>query len=210
MLAFALRFGDISFFTSSAITRQSRVIILNNIKERLAAAAPFLSFDANPYMVVAGGRLYWIADAYTTTSRIPYSQPDGSINYIRNSVKVVIDAYNGSMRFYVFDPQDPLIRTYEKIFPGMFNPESQMPATLHQHVRYPEDFFKAQAQLFATYHVTDPALLYNKGNQWEIPSNLSISGSAPANAYYMIMRLPGQTNEEFVLILPYSPTRAAT
>ena len=100
----------------------SRVIILNNIRARLAAAAPFLSFDSNPYMVVAGGRLYWIADAYTTTSRIPYSQPNGAINYIRNSVKVVIDAYNGSMRFYVFDPQDPLIRTYEKIFPGVFYP----------------------------------------------------------------------------------------
>ena len=121
-LAFALRFGDIRFFTSSAITGQSRVIILNNIKARLAAAAPFLTFDSNPYMVVAGGRLYWIADAYTTTSRIPYSQPNGSINYIRNSVKVVIDAYNGSMRFYVFDPQDPLIRTYEKIFPGAVLP----------------------------------------------------------------------------------------
>ncbi len=208
-LAFAIRFGDIRFLTTSAITPHSRVIILNNIRERLAAAAPFLTFDSNPYMVVAGGRLYWIADAYTTTNRIPYSEPNGSVNYIRNSVKVVIDAYNGSMRMYVFDPQDPLIRTYEKIFPGAFHPESQMPATLRQHVRYPEDFFNAQAQLFATYHVTDPALLYNKGNQWEIPGNLSISGSAPASAYYMIMRLPGQTKEEFVLILPYSPNARA-
>jgi hypothetical protein len=182
-LAFTLRFGDIRFFTSSAITGQSRVVILDNIKARLAAAAPFLQFDSNPYMVVAGGRLYWIADAYTTTGRIPYSQPNGSINYIRNSVKVVIDAYNGSMRFYVFDPQDPLIRTYEHIFPGVFLP----------------------ASMFATYHVTDPALLYNKGNQWEIPGNLSLTGASPVDAYYMIMRLPGQTKEEFVLILPYVP-----
>jgi uncharacterized membrane protein (UPF0182 family) len=208
-LAFAIRFGDIRFFTSSAITSQSRVIILNNIRARLAAAAPFLTFDANPYMVMAGGRLYWIADAYTTTDRIPYSQPNGGINYMRNSVKVVIDAYNGSMRFYVFDPNDPLIRTYERIFPGVFLPASQMPATLHQHVRYPEDFFRTQAEMFATYHVTDPTLLYNKGNQWEIPGNVSISGSAPVSAYYMIMRLPGQTREELVLILPYVPNGRA-
>ncbi len=208
-LAFTLRFGDIRFFTTSAITSQSRVMILNNIRARLAAAAPFLNFDSNPYMVVAGGRLYWIADAYTTTDRIPYSQPNGGLNYIRNSVKVVIDAYTGSMRFYVFDQQDPLIRTYERIFPGVFFPSSQMPAALHQHVRYPEDFFRAQAEMFATYHVTDSALLYNKGNQWEIPGNLSISGAAPASAYYMIMRLPGQTREEFVLILPYAPNGRA-
>ena len=208
-LAFTIRFSDLRFFTSSAITSQSRVIILNNIRARLAAAAPFLTFDANPYMVIAGGRLYWIADAYTTTDRIPYAEPNGGLNYMRNSVKVVIDAYNGSLRFYVFDPQDPLIRTYERIFPGVFLPASQMPATLHQHVRYAEDFFRTQAQMFATYHVTDPALLYNKGNQWEIPGNLAISGSAPASAYYMIMRLPGQTREEFVLILPYTPNGRA-
>jgi uncharacterized membrane protein (UPF0182 family) len=204
-LALAVRFGDIKFFTSSAITGVSRVILNDNIKARLSAAAPFLTFDANPYMVVADGKLYWIADAYTTTSRYPYSQPDGSLNYIRNSVKVVIDAYNGTMDFYVFDPTDPLIRSYEKIFPGMFKPESAMPTSLQQHVRYPEDFFTTQAQMFATYHVTDPGLLYNKGNQWEIPNNVSASGETPLSPYYMVMRLPGQTKEEFALILPYVP-----
>jgi uncharacterized membrane protein (UPF0182 family) len=204
-LAFAVRFSTIKFFTSSAITGDSRVIINDEVKARLAAAAPFLTFDANPYMVVADGKLYWIADAYTTTSRYPYSQPDGTLNYIRNSVKVVIDAYNGTMDFYVFDPSDPLIQTYEKIFPGMFKPASEMPTSLSQHVRYPEDFFTAQARMFATYHVTDPGVLYNKGNQWEIPSNVSASGGAPLSPYYMIMRLPGQTKEEFVLILPYVP-----
>ena len=204
-LALAVRFGDIKFFTSSAITGESRVILNNNIKARLSAAAPFLKFDANPYMVIADGGLYWIADAYTTTSRYPYSQPDGGLNYIRNSVKVVIDAYNGTMNFYVFDPTDPLIRAYEKIFPGMFKPAAEMPASLRRHVRYPEDFFMTQARMFATYHVTDPAVFYSKGNQWEIPSNVSISGSAPMSPYYMIMRLPGQTNDEFVLILPYVP-----
>ena len=208
-LAFAVRFGDIKFFTSTAIVGGSRVIIYNNIRQRLAAAAPFLRFDQNPYMVIAGGRLFWIADAYTTTDLIPYSQPNGGLNYMRNSVKVVVDAYNGTMTFYVFDPTDPLIRAYERIFPGMFKPASQMPTALRQHVRYPEDFFTTQAQMFATYHVTDPSLLYNKGNQWQIPSNLSISGAAPMSAYYMIMRLPGQSRDEFVLILPYVPNGRA-
>ncbi len=204
-LAFMARYGSLKFFTTSSITSDSRVIIRNKITERLTAAAPFLTFDGNPYMVIADGKLYWIADAYTTTNRYPYSQPDGTINYIRNSVKAVIDAYNGTMSFYVFDPSDPLIQTYEKIFPGMFKPQAEMPASLSSHVRYPEDFFMSQARMFATYHVTDPAVFYSKGNQWEIPSNVSISQGAPMSPYYMIMRLPGQTHEEFVLILPYVP-----
>ena len=204
-LAFAVKFSSIKFFTSSAITGESRVIIRNKISERLTAAAPFLKFDGNPYMVISDGRLYWIADAYTTTSLYPYSQPDGEINYIRNSVKVIIDAYNGTMTFYNFDPSDPLIQTYAKIFPGMFKPAAEMPAGLSSHVRYPEDIFMSQARMFATYHVTDPAVLYSKGNQWEIPSNVSITQGAPMSPYYMIMRLPGETKEEFVLILPYVP-----
>ena len=204
-LAFTLRFGDIRFFTSSAITGDSRVIINDNIKARMSAAAPFLSFDSDPYMVIADGKLYWIADAYTTTSRYPYSQPSGGLNYIRNSVKVVLDAYNGTMNFYVFDPTDPIIRTYEKIFPGMFKPASSMPASLSQHVRYPEDYYSIQAQMFATYHVTDPSLLYNKGNQWEIPSDASSSDGSSLSPYYMIMKLPGHSSEEFALILPYVP-----
>jgi uncharacterized membrane protein (UPF0182 family) len=209
-LALAVHFGDINFFTSSAITGESRVILYDNIKARLAKAAPFLTFDSDPYMVVADGKLYWIADAYTTTDRMPYSQPypeptTSPLNYIRNSVKAVIDAYDGSMSFYTFDPTDPLIGAYQKIFPGMFKPASDMPRNLQEHVRYPEDFFTTQAQMFATYHVTDPGLLYSKGNQWEIPSDLSISGAAPMSPYYMIMRLPGQTSEEFVLVLPYVP-----
>jgi len=208
-LAFCARFGTIKFFTTSAIDAQSRIIIYDAIKARLAAAAPFLALDGNPYMVVVGGRLFWIADAYTTTDRYPYSEPEGGLNYIRNSVKVVVDAYNGTMDFYVFDPADPLLRTYARIFPGMFRPRSSMPAALAQHVRYPQDMFGVQAEAFATYHVTDPGLLYNKGNQWQVPTNVSISGSGQMHPYYMIMRLPGQTREEFVLILPYTPNARA-
>ncbi len=200
-----MRFGTIKFLTTTALTDQSRVIIRNGLMARLQAAAPFLTFDREPYMVIAGGRLYWIADAYTTTGRIPYSQPLDGVNYIRNSVKVVVDAYNGSMRFYAFDQRDPIIRAYERLFPGMFRPASTMDATLRAHVRYPQDYFRAQAALFGAYHVTDPVLLYNKGNQWQVPVGVSISGAGEMNPYYMIMRLPGQTREEFVLIMPFTP-----
>jgi hypothetical protein len=205
-LAFAVRFGSIRFFTDTTIDSQSRIIIRNNIVARLQAAAPFLTFDQDPYMVIANGRLYWIADAYTTTDRYPYSQPDGSINYIRNSVKVVIDAYNGSMTFYVADPSDPIIRTYEKIFPGMFTPISRMPQVLLAHIRYPQDLFSVQAQMFTTYHVTQPNVLYSRNNQWAIPTGTSLSGSSgQMQPYYVIMRLPGQTRDEFVQILPFVP-----
>lgn len=204
-LAFTVEFGTIKFFTSSAINADSRVIILNNIKKRLHKAAPFLSFDSDPYMVVADGRLYWIVDAYTTTGRYPYSEPTGELNYLRNSVKVVLDAYNGSMDFYDFDAHDPLLDTYKKIFPGMFKPKGSMPKSLMAHVRYPEDYFNLQAEVFSTYHVKSPSVFYNKGDQWEIPHHVSISGAGRMAAYYVIMRLPGQKREEFVLILPFSP-----
>jgi len=204
-IAFTARFADIRFLTTTAITDRSRVIIYDGVRERLAAAAPFLRFDADPYMVIADGQLYWIADAYTTTDRVPYSEPNGRLNYLRNAVKAVVDAYDGSMTFYVFDERDPLLRAYRRIFPGMFTPASSMPAGLRAHVRYPEDLFRIQAQQFATYHVTDASLLYNKGDQWEIPGNVSISGSGPMDALYMVMRLPGQQREEFVLLLPFVP-----
>ena len=205
-LAFAVRFGTIRFFTSNSIDAKSRIIIRSNIVARLHAAAPFLSLDQNPYMVIANGKLDWIADAYTTTSRYPYSQPNGSINYIRNSVKVVIDAYTGAMKFYVSDPTDPIIRTYEKIFPGMFTPFTSMPRTLLAHVRYPQDMFNVQSEMFATYHVTQPNVLYSKNNQWEIPTGTSLSSATgQMEPYYVIMRLPGETRDEFVQILPFVP-----
>jgi uncharacterized membrane protein (UPF0182 family) len=205
-LAFSLRFGTIRFFTNTAIGSQSRIIIRNNIVARLHAAAPFLTLDQDPYMVIVGGRLYWIADAYTTTNRYPYSQPDGSINYMRNSVKVVIDAFNGTMKFYVADPTDPIIRTYEKIFPGMFTPLASMPQVLLAHIRYPQDLFSVQSQMFTTYHVTQPDVLYSKNNQWAIPTGTSLSGATgQMEPYYVIMRLPGQTRDEFVQILPFVP-----
>jgi hypothetical protein len=204
-IAFTVYYADLKFLTTTAITSRSRVIIYDDIRARLETAAPFLRYDGDPYMVIAGGDLYWIADAYTTTDRIPYSRPNGDLNYLRNAVKVVVDAYDGSMAFYVFDAHDPLLRAYERIFPGMFKPAASMPAALREHVRYPQDLYRTQAEMWATYHVTDVSLLYNKGDQWEIPGNVEISGSGPMSAYYMIMRLPGRTREEFVLILPFVP-----
>ena len=168
-LAFSARFGKIKFFTTSSLGADSRIIIRNNISERIGAAAPFLTLDADPYMVIADGRLWWIQDAYTTTSRYPYAAPEGEFNYIRNSVKIVIDAYNGSMTFYAFDEEDPLLRAYRAAFPGLFTPLAEMPKALMEHVRYPEGLFGIQASVYSTYHVDEPDVLYNKGDQWAIP-----------------------------------------
>jgi uncharacterized membrane protein (UPF0182 family) len=204
-LAFSVRFGTIKFLTTSYIDGDSRIIMRNNIRDRLKAAAPFLSFDADPYMVIADGRLYWVADAYTSTDRYPYSQPQGELNYVRNPVKAVIDAYDGTMVFYTFDESDPMLRTYAKVFPDMFKPADEVPPALLAHIRYPEEYFNVQSEVFATYHVTEPDVLYNKGNQWQIPDNVSLEGGGQMHAYYVIMRLPGADKEEFLLMLPYVP-----
>jgi len=204
-LAFAWRERTIKFFTASAIDGDSRVIIRNNIVDRVRTAAPFLALDGDPYMVIADKRLFWVQDAYTTTDRYPYAAPEGDLNYIRNSVKVVVDAYNGTMRFYVFDEDDPLLRTYRDIFPDLFVPADEVPDELRAHIRYPEGQFMTQARVFETYHVSDPDVLYNKGDQWQIPENVSLSDNGPMSAYYVIMRLPGAEKEQFLLILPFTP-----
>jgi len=204
-LAFAVRYGTIKFFTTSAITGESRLIFRNNIRERIETAAPFLALDPDPYMTIAGGRLWWIQDAYTVTTRYPYSTPEAGFNYIRNSVKVVVDAYNGSMAFYVWDEEDPLLKTYRRVFPELFTPRSEMPRELLEHVRYPEGLFDIQAQVWTTYHVDGPDILYNKGDQWMIPEGVSLDGGGPMQAYYVIMRLPGEAKEEFLLMIPFVP-----
>ncbi len=204
-MALAWRFKTIKFFTTKAITDESRVILVNNVSQRLAKAAPFLVQDKDPYMVVAGGKLMWIVDCYTTTDRYPYSDSTGSLNYIRNSVKAVIDAYNGTIDLYVFDDEDPLLRTYDRVYPGLLKPLSEMPADLREHVRYPEGYFNVQAQQYATYHVNDAGVLYNKDDQWQIPDNVALEGEGPMSAYYVILRLPNEDKEEFTLMLPFVP-----
>jgi uncharacterized membrane protein (UPF0182 family) len=203
---FALRFGAYQMILTDDITAESRIIFNRNITDRVRQIAPFLTFDGDPYLVLANGRLYWLYDAYTTSALYPYSTPvGGRLNYIRNSVKFVIDAYDGTTTAYLADERDPIAATYARIFPGMFTPLSQMPPAIRSHVRYPEDIFAVQAQVFATYHMTQPAVFYNREDQWEIPSIDDMGDPSPMQPYYTIMRLPGQTNAEFIQMLPFVP-----
>ncbi len=202
---FAAMFKTEKILLSSDITAESRIIYNRNINERIKAIAPFLRFDGDPYMVVdATGRLKWIIDAYTYSDRLPYSKPlRGGINYMRNSVKTVVDAYDGSVGFYISDPNDVLVKVYSRMFPGLFKPMTAMSDDLRTHVRYPHQFLQLQAAMFAAYHMTDPKVFYNKENLWEIPA----LGEKPMEAYYTIMKLPGEKVEEYILLLPFTPSK---
>ena len=206
-LVFALRFGAYQILLSNDINSESRILFLRNIRERVQKLAPFLSFDRDPYLVVADGRLHWIYDAYTTSTRYPYSTPSGAggLNYIRNAVKIVIDAYHGTTTVYLADGTDPIVATYARIFPGMFVPLADMPASLREHIRYPEDIFAIQASVFATYHMTQPAVFYNREDQWQIPVIEDAGDAGPMQPYYTIMRLPGEAEPEFIQMLPFTP-----
>jgi uncharacterized protein len=202
---FAGWFKTEKILLSSDITKDSRIIYNRNVNERVRAIAPFLRFDSDPYMVVdEKGRLKWIIDAYTYSSHLPYSKPlQGGINYMRNSVKAVVDAYDGSLDFYISDPNDVLAKVYSRMFPDLFKPLAAMPAYLRRHIRYPHQFLQLQAAMFAAYHMTDPKVFYNKENLWEIPS----LGDKPMEPYYTIMKLPGETEEEYILLLPFTPSK---
>jgi uncharacterized membrane protein (UPF0182 family) len=207
-IMFALRFGAYQIAFNDDISSESRILFHRNIAERVQEIAPFLTFDRDPYLVLADGRLYWMYDAYTTSNRYPYSTLAGGVNYIRNSVKIVIEAYHGTTTFYAADPRDPVLATYANVFSGMFKPLAEMPAMLRSHIRYPEDLFALQASVFATYHMTEPAVFYNREDQWEVPT-IDDSGEAQAamQPYYTIMRLPGETDPEFIQMLPFTPRR---
>lgn len=209
-LLFALRFGDFNLLISGQIGAESRVLFNRDIEDRVRLVAPFLRFDSDPYLVVSGGRLFWMHDAYTTGSRYPYSQRylRSGINYIRNSVKIVTDAYDGSMTFYVADQQDPVIRTLKGIYPTLFAKSlTDMPADLRAHLRYPEDFFRMQVEIFATYHMTNPDEFYNRGDAWRIANEIAAQGGPkqPIEPYYVTTRLPGSSQREFVLFVPMTP-----
>src|SRR5262249_33119119 len=151
--------------------------------------------DHDPYLIVSDGRLFWIQDAYTTSKYFPYAQssPGGTLNYIRNSVKVVVDSYNGSVDFYLMDTSDPIAATYQRIFPGLFKPLSAMPVELQQHIRYPEDLFRIQAQMYRAYHMDSPEVFYNREDLWQFPRHTEGGETATMAPYYIIMRLPGET-----------------
>jgi hypothetical protein len=208
-LLFAVRFADIKILLSNDIIAESRVMYHRNIEERVKKAAPFIQFDRDPYLVIGqDGRLVWIIDGYTTTNKFPYSEPvRGLGNYIRNSVKAVVDAYHGTLAFYVSEPDDPVIKTYVKAFPDLFLPLSAMPADLKPHIRYPQGLFAVQARMFATYHMRDPQVFYNKEDLWNIPKRTVDGQEREIESYYTIMRLPGEKSEEFILLSPFNPSK---
>ncbi len=209
---FAWYFGDSNILLSQYVTAESRIMFRRNIQERVSAIAPFLGLDHDPYIVVSGGRLYWIQDAYTTSSWFPYAQrmEGDPTNYIRNSVKIVIDAYNGRVNFYVTDPADPIVETYRRIFPTLFKPFAAMPADLQKHTRYPEDLFLIQAQIYRAYHMNRPEVFYNREDLWQFPrqpNGIDDTTDSKMSPYYINMRLPGETRTEFVLMLPMVPSQ---
>ncbi len=202
---FASSFKTAKILLSTDIKSDSRIIYNRNITERVSRVAPFLILDGDPYIVVSDeGKLYWMIDAYTVSTRLPYSKRlTNRVNYMRNSVKVTVDAYNGSINFYLSDPNDAIIKVYDAIFPGLLKPMAQMPADLKKHIRYPSEFFAVQTSLYATYHMEDPKTFYNKEDLWEIPAY----DKKPMEPYHLIMKLPEEKREEYVLLMPYTPAK---
>ena len=202
---FATHFQTAKILLSGEIKNESKILFNRNVVQRVQTIAPFLSYDSDPYIVALGdGKLYWIIDAYTVSAYLPYSRPlKNRVNYMRNSVKVVVDAYDGKVTFYLSDQEDVIAKVYNKIFPGLFKPIQEMPGDLRAHIRYPRDFFRVQTALYATYHMNDAKVFYNKEDLWEIP----VRGDKPMDSYYLIMKLPEEKREEYVLLAPYTPSK---
>ncbi|HZT72656.1 MAG TPA: UPF0182 family protein [Terriglobales bacterium] len=204
--------NDWNILLTQYLTSGSRLLLHRQIVARVQRLAPFLMLDSDPYLVVnRQGDLYWMLDAYTQSDLHPFSEPvdlgDRELNYIRNSVKITINAYNGAVRFYVFDPQDPVLAAYRHVFPELFRPRSAMPADLLQHIRYPETIFNIQAQIYRVYHMQDPRVFYNKEDKWDIAKQIvSQEQTSPTNPYYVMLQLPGEQKAEFVLMLPFTPS----
>jgi uncharacterized protein len=205
-VVYAWQFRDVNILISGELAPQSRILYWRNIRDRVNKIAPFLKLDYDPYVIILDGKLYWVLDAYTTTTNYPYSEPiaDGT-NYIRNSVKVIIDAYEGDVTFYIADSEDALIQTYEHIFPELFVAAEQMPDDLRQHIRYPEGMFTIQASVYLSYHMKDARVFYNKEDLWALPKEIYAGAEQVIQPYYIIMHLPEEDTEEFLLILPFTP-----
>jgi len=212
----ALRLQEYNLLVSPQVTDKTQLLFNRNVGDRARELAPFLTFDNHPYVVVVDGRVYWILDAYTTGTTYPYAQAstfpinsssEPNINYIRNSVKVVVDAYEGTTDFYVIDPTDPIIKAYAATFPSLFKPIDSMPSGLRDHLRVPVDLFNVQVGIYATYHISDPNVFFAREDVWDIPTAQTSPGSlaTPVQPYYVLFRLPGETKPEFLLIMPFTP-----
>lgn len=212
---------DINLLLTQNFTPKTRILFRRQIQARVRAIAPFLKLDRDPYLVStqisdpqkeqslsdSSAHLFWIMDAYTQSDRYPYSAPNPQgFNYLRNSVKVVVDAYHGDVRFYAIDPTEPILQTWQRIFPGLFQPMAQMPGELQRHLRYPTDLFQAQAESLLTYHMTDPQVFYNREDEWRFPQEIYGNDAQQVNPYYLITSLPNTDQAEFVLLMPFTPT----
>ncbi len=208
-LLFSWTQSDINIMLTSYLTPRSRIQIYRGVRDRIRHIAPFLSLDHDPYLVLADGRLYWIEDAYTLTDRFPYSQPTWAlqtdVNYIRNSVKVIVDVYDGTVDFYVTDPTDPVLKAYRLAFPGMFKDLSLMPKALKSHLRYPIDLFAVQARTYMAYHMTDPQVFYNQEDLWTLPQEKYAGEAVAFQPYYILMRLPDTREIQYLLMTPFTP-----
>ena len=211
-LAFTLRFADTNLLLTGAVQPESRLLWKRNIYQRLNEVAPFLTYDRDPYIVVGDdGGLYWFVDAYTTSRLFPYSRPTtlgsegATLNYIRNSVKVIVNAYDGSVNFYLIDPGDPIAVAYASVFPDLFVDLAAMPEGLRAHIRYPQDLFTIQARVLTIYHMTEPNEFYNREDEWQWPQEFFDGQSREMEPYYVLMQLPGSDKLDFIQILPFTP-----
>lgn len=208
-LLFAARFQSLTILLSDDITSDSRIMYHRNVKERVQRIVPFAVLDADPYLVVSPeGRMVWFIDGYTVTDRFPYSEPTPRLgNYIRNSFKAVVDAYDGTVQLYISDPSDPIIQTYAKIYPGVLKSMDAMPEGLRSHIRYPLGMLSLQARMYQTYHMQDPQVFYNKEDLWTIPQSTMGGSEQEMRPYFTIMKLPDEKKEEFILLLPFTPSK---
>lgn len=203
---FSVYFGDYNLLLTEYIKKGSRIQFWRDIQTRINRAAPFLELKEAPYLVLNDGKLYWIQDAYTSSSNYPYSQPyNGEDNYIRNSVKVVINAYEGDVQFFIADEEDQVLKVYRKIFPDIFQPMSQMPGTLIKHIRYPDYLFRVQMGIYNTYHMTNPQTFYNNEDLWDIPNSKYAGREIKMESYYIVSKLPGEDKLKYLLISPLTP-----
>jgi hypothetical protein len=204
---YSIREGSFKLLVSGGVNSDSKIIINRNIMDRVNKIAPFLSYDEDPYAVVVNGKIYYIIDGYTTTKYFPYAEPfNENANYIRNSFKVIVDAYNGDVDYYIVDEKDPLVETYSKIFPKLFKPMSDMPKEFVSHLRYPQTMFDIQAKMYGTYHTNQPDIFYNREDKWEIAKQNYQGKIQEMESLYFTFELPGEGKPEFVLSIPYTPT----